>query len=74
MIILDAFSGCSNLQQLYLCNIYPPNIVGEIFHDVPTNLTLYVPQEAISQYRAAQGWNSFRNIEAIPAQDCNYYD
>ena len=62
-----AFYVCDNLKSIYLlCT--PPNVnVGSSYAEVTKeknleNCTLYVPQGSLAAYKAAGGWNIFKNI------------
>jgi hypothetical protein len=41
----------------------PPTIGYNAFYSVNTNIPVYVPCSAVSDYQAASGWSSFTNIQ-----------
>ena len=62
----DAFHGCSSLQVI-ICNaITPPSLKPSSFDNTTYNTaTLYVPDNAVSAYKAAANWMSFSNIKSM---------
>lgn len=72
-IFYKAFYGCSNLIEVISQSITPPSYAffydtqGEndriLFSDY--NVPLYVPTGCISNYKAAEGWKQFTNIQEI---------
>ena len=61
-----AFAG-ANLLTSVTCKALTPPVMGEnVFHaDALANATLYVPLRTIDEYRAADVWKDFANIEGI---------
>lgn len=58
-----AFSGCTGLTSLYCNAEVPPTCGDEIFKDVnKSKCILYVPENSISAYQAADQWKEFRKI------------
>ena len=56
-----AFSGCSALNEVH-SQIAPPFAINaNVFEKIRYNATLYVPSGTEQLYRAAEGWNAFRN-------------
>ncbi|MBO5863479.1 MAG: hypothetical protein J6Q59_04340 [Paludibacteraceae bacterium] len=49
-------------------NPIPPDIERELFVRVDKSIPLYVPAESVEKYKAAEGWNEFKNIMAIPSK------
>lgn len=60
-----AFKWC-NLKEITSLNPTPPTLLDSEFSDEQyASILLYVPQEAIAAYQAANKWKSFKNIRAI---------
>ena len=64
---LDGIAFCASMVICHATNV--PNVEREfIMHSGESiNGTLYVPAESIELYKAADGWNKFKNICAIGA-------
>ena len=66
-----AFSGCSNLTEIINHSKTPQNIIRYLFKSDSfegldkSKCTLRVPAEAMSAYRATEGWKDFKNIEPL---------
>lgn len=66
----EAFAGCKGLKVLIVYSASPITLGGDgevvtAFKDVPTSeLTVYVPDESVDSYKAAEGWSSL-NIQPI---------
>ncbi len=66
----NAFGFCSHLTSVYNYSTLPQSINSYVFKYVNTSTcTLYVPEESIELYRAADGWKEFTNIIAIPGTE-----
>lgn len=68
------FSGCHSLTELKVEAVTPPvteynELYGYVFTTFDdfnqASCTLYVPAAGIEDYKAAQGWKDFTNIEAL---------
>ncbi|MDR3012596.1 MAG: leucine-rich repeat domain-containing protein [Chitinispirillales bacterium] len=59
----EAFFGCISLASVISLNPVPPEIGPRIFDDLPSNACLYVPEDSINIYRAAEGWSHFNCIK-----------
>ena len=72
VIIIDnsAFSDCDNLKKIISHATEPPKIKPfNIFSNIDkVNCTLYVPTEAMPNYRIANGWKDFENIKSLKEQ------
>jgi hypothetical protein len=44
----------------------PPTTVSNAFYNVKRSIPVYVPQNAINDYKQASVWDEFYNYEAIP--------
>ena len=66
----NAFFNCTGLEEIYSYRAFPPEVMGEdALNGVNVaQCKLYVPEDAIAQYRAADGWKLFKNIEALPEE------
>jgi hypothetical protein len=63
----NVFSGCTGLTSVTSLIDVPPTINSNVFTNVPVaSATLYVPEDAVEAYRAADVWQSFGTIEAKP--------
>lgn len=67
----NAFFNCTGLEAIYCYRTFPPEVLGEdAFYGVNVSeCKLYVPQEAIEQYRSATGWQQFSNILPLPEEE-----
>ena len=61
------FYGCSGLTTITCESATPPTISNTTFGNVDKSTPLYVPQESIATYQAADGWKEFTNIVGIVA-------
>ena len=60
------FEYCPNLKSVSCYAITPPECFEETFDlSISSMCKLYVPQESIDKYKAADGWKSFPNIYAL---------
>lgn len=60
-----AFYSCQNLKSIRCEAITPPAIDLLTFNFVPTDIPVYVPQESISKYQAAEYWSAFSNYQGF---------
>ncbi|MBO6075133.1 MAG: leucine-rich repeat protein [Paludibacteraceae bacterium] len=66
----SAFSGCSSLISVYNYAATPQAIYSNVFYELNlSTCTLYVPEESIELYRAADVWKEFGSIIAIPSTE-----
>lgn len=61
----SAFTGCDNLQNIYMLTETPPIIDPYTFRDY--NVILYVPAGSKSKYMEAAYWSNFTNIQEMGA-------
>lgn len=62
----SAFYGCTDLRSIESFAKVPPTILGtNVFRDVSTDIPIYVLCGKEEIYQAADGWNSFSNIQGI---------
>jgi len=60
-----AFQNCFGIGRIVCKGTIPAVVMDDVFHGVPKdNFTLEVPESAISQYQAADGWKDFKRIAA----------
>ena len=60
-----AFQDCFGIGRIVCKGTIPAYIQEGAFHGVPKdNFTVEVPESAVQQYQAAQGWNEFKRISA----------
>lgn len=63
-----AFWDCGSMKQLYSLATVPPEAPKAFSSGFPTaTCLLYVPAEALADYKNAEGWLKFANIEALPS-------
>ncbi len=61
-----AFFGCSALVKLASLNTTPPTCGSNALADIDKeNCTLYVPENSLEAYKAADQWKDFKNMENI---------
>lgn len=61
----DAFSSCYELSKITSLNLTPPTISSNTFdYTAYDRASLIVPEEAYYDYKAAQYWSSFKQMEA----------
>lgn len=59
-----AFSGCSSLKSIYVSAETPVELGVNVFGDMDmASCTLYVPIGAAQNYKSAEGWGGFANVE-----------
>lgn len=64
-----AFANCTNLASVYNYSTIPQEIVDDVFYNVNKSAcVLYVPEESIILYEAADVWKDFYMIQAINGQ------
>ena len=62
----EAFSGCSSLTNVYYDAESVPKTGNNAFlYSNIGNATLYVPQNAVNNYKATSPWSGFKTIDAI---------
>lgn len=62
----EVISGCTSMTSIISLNSTPPTLAENTFTALQyMDITLYVPEEAISAYKEATGWKNFWNIEAV---------
>ena len=58
----DCFGFCSNLTEVVMTSTIPPTLSTDVFEYTSNNLTIYVPDEAIEDYKAATNWSEYASI------------
>jgi hypothetical protein len=62
-----AFWACTGLTSVTCKAKSVPSTKSDLFYNVPlSNVTLYVPESALEDYKATEPWSQFGRIEAIP--------
>ena len=65
-ISANVFSGCDALASIYSFNPFPPDLANENFSSTNyQNATLYVPDEAVEEYKTTYLWQNFMNIKGF---------
>jgi len=62
-----AFYYCVGLESITCKAVNPPALGEDVFYDVNTTIPLYVPEESISAYQAAEQWKEF-DVQADPTE------
>lgn len=66
LIVGSLLSGCTNITSFTSLNPIPPTVGDNNFTNSHyINAVLYVPQDAMDTYKAADCWKNFWNIEAV---------
>ncbi|MDY5075922.1 MAG: leucine-rich repeat domain-containing protein [Paludibacteraceae bacterium] len=63
-----AFEDCSSLTSITCYAPIPPTCSSNSFRDVPRTIPLYVPEESVEAYQAADTWNEF-DVQALLSTD-----
>ena len=72
-ICYDAFSGCSNLTDVYCYAENAPIAWDGAFRNVPiASATLHVPAGSIDKYKTTSPWSSFGNIVALAEEPVTF--
>ncbi|MCR4664110.1 MAG: leucine-rich repeat protein [Paludibacteraceae bacterium] len=58
----NAFRNCDGITSLTVSSIEPQAVGTNAFEGVPTDISIYVPNESLSVYKEADGWNVFADI------------
>lgn len=66
----NAFFNCTGLEEIYSYRSFPPEVLGtDALQGVNVEqCKLYVPEDAIEQYKAADGWKLFKQILPMPQE------
>ena len=63
-----AFLGCTGLTSITCEASTPPECESDVFYKVDKSIPLYVPEESVEAYKAADQWEDFGdNIKPIQA-------
>ena len=54
-----AFYGCTGLTTITCKAVNPPALGDDVFYNVNTTIPLYVPDQSVSSYLAAEQWKKF---------------
>ena len=61
-----AFTSCFNLKEITVLASNPPSVSPvEVFKYVSRDIPVYVPSEALADYKAANVWKEFTNLQPI---------
>ena len=58
-----AFARCSALAQMTVTAVVPPTVGTDAFDEVSRSIPVYVPENALADYRAAEVWKEFTNLK-----------
>ncbi len=66
----EVFKSCSSLKSITCEANTPPSFLleneSQVFYNVDRSIPVYVPANSVDQYKAADEWKEFTNIQAIP--------
>ena len=61
-----AFTSCFNLKEITVLASNPPSVSSDnVFKYVSRDIPVYVPSEALADYKAANVWKEFTNLQPI---------
>ena len=69
-----AFMNCSGFTSITALPETPPTLGTSVFHNIPTNIPVYVPCASLEEYQSASGWSAFTNYQCIPEPTLTVYD
>lgn len=55
----ESFSSCTNLKNFIIRNSTPPTLESYVFNNTNSTFNIYVPDEAVSTYKARSGWSAY---------------
>ena len=58
----NTFALCSKLQKIHVLALVPPTICAKTFYDVNRAIPVYVPDEAVEDYKSDTYWQEFNII------------
>ena len=58
----NTFALCSKLQKIHILALVPPTICAKTFYDVNRAIPVYVPDEAVADYKSDTYWQEFNII------------
>ena len=58
----NTFALCSKLQKIHVRALVPPTICAKTFYDVNRAIPVYVPDEAVADYKADTYWQEFNIV------------
>ena len=61
----EAFAFCPAISEMTVLFTVPPTVGKDAFLKVKRDIPVYVPAEALADYKAADGWKEFTNLQAI---------
>ena len=61
-----AFRGCAGLTRIILIKTAPPTTAADAFEGVHVDIPVYVPKEAIEDYKNQKGWTNFTHFVGSP--------
>ena len=65
-----AFDGCTMLKGIEIYATVPPSVGADAFNGVQSECIIYVPEESVPLYEAAEGWNQF-TISPLRSKVCS---
>ncbi len=63
----NTFALCAKLKKITVNSVTPPSIQAKTFFDVKRQIPVYVPDGSEDDYKAADGWKEFFNIQPASA-------
>lgn len=61
----DAFRNCKSVISIKCHAVTPPSCEDFVFNDIPSNIPVYVPKDAIEKYMVAKAWKHFKNYKPL---------
>lgn len=57
-----AFARCSQLKEIFCKPTTPPSVNSTVFLSINSEAVIYVPRDAVEQYKSAKGWEIYSHI------------
>lgn len=54
-----AFYNCHGVAEYHVLPTTPPTLGSDVFHNIPSDCVIYVPQGKLSTYQSATGWSDY---------------
>ena len=61
----NAFNDCPNVAEMTVMAEVPPTLASSAFTGIDVSIPVYVPIKAVNDYKAADIWKQFGNLQAI---------
>ncbi|MBO8459978.1 MAG: leucine-rich repeat protein [Bacteroidetes bacterium] len=64
-MLSDVFNECSSLSEIKVYAVKPPVVDTTLGSNLDKSIPVYVPEESIDAYKAADGWCEFTNFQPL---------